>query len=182
MNRRRTVRRWLVTAAVLAVAGIAAAVALPLAPDGTVEQRLRQDGTVTVGLDPRTPLLVRSRNADGIDCEVRQNGGFAATTFINAQFDHQHKLRTGGETLYAVLDVRADPAGVYELWCGGAAAGVGEAPWTYRMRQNVLAGVLTVGPPLSDTGLVFIVALPVVLAAAIVVRLLRRPSGRRGQS
>lgn len=181
MNRRRAVRRWLVTAAVLAAAGIAATVALARASDGTVEQRLPQNGTVTVGLDPRTPLFVWSRNAGSIDCEVRQNGGLAATTFINAQFDHQYKIRAGGETLYAVLDVRAEPAGVYELWCGGAAAGVGEAPWTYRLRQNVLAGALTFGPPLSDTGLVFIVALPVVLAAGIVVRLLRRPSAPRGR-
>lgn len=172
MIRPRVRRVWLVVAAVLVVGSIAAAVALQLVPDGSLDQRLPENGTAAVALHPNEPLMVWSKSPGGVACDVAGDG-LESTAVINAQFHRQHKLRVDGETWYGIIDVRAWPAATYEMSCSGAAIAVGEAPWLYRAGQGQLIGPLTFGLSLPDL-LLGLVILPAVLAVAAVVRFLRR--------
>ena len=170
MIRPKARRAWLVVAAVLVAGSIAGAVALQFASDGTVDQHLPANGTAAVALHPDKPLMVWSKSPGDVQCEVTGDG--VESTLINAQFYHQYKLKADGATWYAVYEVRASPAGTYEMACGAGAYAVGEAPWMYR-GQELLLRSLTLGPwmPVLLLGLVI---LPAVLAVAAVLRLLRR--------
>ena len=171
MIRPKARRAWLVVAAVLVAGSIAGAVALQFTSDDTLDQHLPANGTAAVTLHPDEPLMVWSKSPGDVQCEVTGDG-LESSTAINAQFYRQYKLKADGATWYAVLDVRASPAGTYEMACGAGAFAVGEAPWMYR-GQELLLRSLTLGPwmPVLLVGQVILLA---VLALVAVLRLLRR--------
>ncbi|MET0414452.1 MAG: hypothetical protein ABW022_00325, partial [Actinoplanes sp.] len=121
------------------------------------------------------PLIVWSPSNDDVRCEVEglHVGMWSMTKAL--WLDGQWQIRVGGQTLHAVLDVRASPAGTYELTCTGDAVAVGTAPWSYRMRKDLPSGL-----PLDDRAWAVAAALPALLAAVIVALVLL--SRRRAKS
>lgn len=166
----RTVR--LLIAAALALPGLAAGVGLLLAPDGSVDRPLAQGRPAVVDLHPSAALMVWARTPEDVSCEVlpsaRREG--SSTTIENTLLFDRFERQEGGERWYGALAVVGDPAGPHELTCTGPSdLAVGAAPWSYGPRHDTLLRVLSLGRPVSDAGLAVRVAVPGLIAAAVVL-------------
>ena len=159
----------LLLAVLLAGPGLVAGVALHLAPDGTLDRRLT-GGRATVTLHPDTPLIVWSTTPEDVSCDLADGPPEGSITIVNTLVFDRYELRADGVRWHGVQSIVADPAGTYELRCAGRAdLAVGAPPWSHRLRNGGLRTMLTFGVPVSDRVLGVLVALPGLVAAAVVI-------------
>jgi hypothetical protein len=165
----------LLIAAALAAPGLAAGVALHLAPDGTLDQRLTRGRPAAVELHPSTPLMVWAKTAEDVSCQIPPDRPGGSSTIENALIFDRYVLHADGQRWYGALAVVASPAGTYQITCTGPSdLAVGAAPWSYGPRHSGLLRMATLGFPLSDTALGVLVALTGLPAAAVVLLAGRR--------